>query len=253
METLSRERNDEIEIDLSELFGVLWSHALQIVLTGAVVALAAYLAIFFLIPKQYVSYTKLYVLAKSGDANNVTTSELQAGTLLTSDYVELVKSRKVTETVITQLGLKDPKGNYISSTSLANKISASVKDGTRVLTISVKDRDPYRAHDIAEAVRVAAAEHIREVMDFEAVNVVDEANVPLIAASPARTRLSILAGIAAAFLSIVILLILHFSDDSIKSEEDIERYLGVSTLGMIPMTGTEKKDKKKSRRRKQRR
>ena len=82
---------------------------------------------------------------------------------------------------------------------------------------------------------------------------VDEANVPLIAASPARTRLSILAGIAAAFLSIVILLILHFSDDSIKSEEDIERYLGVSTLGMIPMTGTEKKDKKKSRRRKQRR
>lgn len=253
METLTRERNDEIEIDLSELLGLLWSHALQIALTAVVVALAAYLAIFFVMPKQYVSYTKLYVLAKSGDANNVTTSELQAGTLLTSDYVELVKSRKVTETVINQLGLKDSKGNYISSAALADKISASVKEGTRVLTISVKDTDPYMAHDIAEAVRVAAAEHIREVMDFEAVNVVDEANVPLAAASPARMRLSILAGIAAAFLAIAIILILHFSDDSIKTEDDIERYLGVSTLGMIPMTGTEKKTKKKTRRRKARR
>ena len=133
METLPREKNDEIEIDLLELFGILWSHALQIILVGAAAALAAYLAIFFLMPKQYESYTKLYVLAKSSDTSNVTSSELQAGTLLTSDYVELVKSRKVTETVISELGLKDKNGKYISSTALANKISASVKNGEHVL------------------------------------------------------------------------------------------------------------------------
>lgn len=91
---------------------------------------------------------------------------------LTKDYAELIQSRQVVETVIAQLNLD------LTYEEFLNKITVTTQNDTRILSITVKDEDPYVASQMADAIRVAASDHIQNVMNTEAVNVVDEANIP---------------------------------------------------------------------------
>ncbi len=54
------------------------------------------------------------------------------------------------------------------------------------------------------------------------------------------------------FLAVVFFLAAYLANDTIKSQEDVERYLGLSTLGTIPLTDTMKSGKKSKKRKKSR-
>ena len=97
---------------------------------------------------------------------------MQTSTQLTKDYAELIKSRTVLEGVIAQLNLN------ITYQQLLGKLTVDTSTDSRIVTIIVSDEDPYTASEMANAIRDMAAEHIQSVMDIEAVNVVDSANIP---------------------------------------------------------------------------
>lgn len=130
---------------------------------------------------------------------------------------------------------------------LINKIEIGTTSDTRIITIKVTDEDPYAARDMANAIRDTAAEHIKSVMNIEAVNVVDAANIPDQKCSPSVSKIGLLAGVLGCFLAVVIILIQYLSNDTIKVSEDVEHYLGLSTLGVIPMEKTDGKKKKKAK------
>jgi capsular polysaccharide biosynthesis protein len=143
----------------------------------------------------------------------------------------------------------------MTSKELLSKISVSSETDTRVLTITVTDEDPYEACQIANAVRDVAANHIKNVMDIDAVNVVETANIPQEKSSPSLAKNGILGGALGLFLAIAIVLIVYLSNDTVKTQEDVEKYLGLSVLGTIPLmdmantSGKSKKQKNKRRRR----
>ena len=234
----NRQRDDEMEIDLREIFSLLISKIGIIILSGIILALVAIVGTKLFITPQYQSITKMYVLSKQ-DNNTVTNSDLQTSTLLTKDYAELIKSRTVTEAVIAKLGLD------LTHEQLLGKLEVETTTDTRIVTIKVLDEDPYMARDIANAVRDTAAEHIQNVMNSEAVNVVDEANIPDQKYSPSTMKNGFIAGVLGCFLAVAIILLQHISNDTIKSSEDVEKYLGLSTLGTIPLNKDDVKAKKK--------
>ena len=97
--------NDEIEIDLKELFGVLKSKILVILLTTVL-----FIGLFggvtkFLLTPMYSSTAQLYVVSKDGLSQ---LSDLTMGTQLTQDYMEIVKTRTVLDKVIKNLNLDLP-------------------------------------------------------------------------------------------------------------------------------------------------
>ena len=242
MENNEMRWNDEIEVNLGELFRALFDRLSSIILCTLIGALAFFLAVQLFVTPTYTSTTKLYVLSKTADTSAMTSTELQAGSLLSSDYVELVQSREVTETVIARLGLKNADGKYMTHEQLADMISVSALSDTRVISITIKDKDPYRAHDIAEEVRLVAAGHIKDVMDFESVNVVEKANTPTRPSSPNNKRAALIGGLLGFLLSAIYILVRFLMDDTIKTEEDVQRYLGVSTLGLIPLQAGESRE-----------
>ena len=158
--------NDEIEIDVSEIFHVLLNKIWVILLAGIIAALAVIAGTLLFITPQYESTTKMYVLSKQ-DSNTLTSQDMQTSLSLTKDYAELIKSRTVTEGVITQLNLD------MTHEQLLKKMSVDSATDTRILSISVRDEDPYEACEIANAIRDVAANHIKNVMDIDAVNVVE--------------------------------------------------------------------------------
>ena len=233
-------REEEIEIDVFEMIRVLISKMGIIILSGLLLALIAIAGTKLLITPKYQSVTKMYVLAQQ-NSDTVTNSDLQTSTLLTKDYAELITSRTVAESVIANLRLD------LKYDELIDKIEVGTTSDTRIITIKVIDEDPYVARDIANAVRDTAAEHIKSVMNIEAVNVVDAANIPDQKCSPSVSKNGLLAGMLGCFLAVVILLIQYLSNDTIKVSEDVEHYLGLSTLGVIPMEKTDGKKKKKAK------
>ena len=94
---------DDVEIDWGGIFRQLLRRAPVILLIAVSAALLAAFVTRTMLEPVYLSSTKMYVLA--GGGGTLTTGDLQAGTLLTRDYEEIIRSRQVTETVIADLGL----------------------------------------------------------------------------------------------------------------------------------------------------
>ena len=235
--------NDEIEIDLREIFSVLLSHLGIIILSGLVLGLVAIVGTKVFITPQYQSVTKMYVLAKQNN-DTLTSADMQTSTLLTKDYAELIKSRTVTEGVIAQLNLD------LTHEELLKKMAVDSATDTRILSITVTDADPYEACKIANAIRDVAANHIKNVMDIDAVNVVETANIPDQQSSPSISKNGIIGVLLGVLLSVAIILIAYISNDTVKTQEDVEKYLGLSVLGTIPLTETDRKKKKKKQKQK---
>ena len=233
-------KNDEMEIDLMEIAGVILSKLWIIILSGITAALVFIVVTMLFITPQYESTTKMYVLSQQ-DNNTLTSSDMQTSLSLTKDYAELIKSRTVTEGVIAQLNLD------MTDKQLLQKISVGTSSDTRILSITVTDEDPYQACQIANAVRDVAANHIQNVMNIDAVNIVETANIPNEKASPSLSKNAVMGGLFGVILATAIILLVYLTNDTIKSQEDVEKYLQLSVLGTIPLMEMEKKSKKQKK------
>lgn len=236
-------RNDEIEIDLLEVFNVIISRIWIIIGAGLLLSLTGFAISRFILTPTYKSTTKIYILNKT-ESQAVTYSDVQMGTQLTKDYAELINSRYVLEEVIQMLSLDMEYGEML------DMVSVDTPADTRIVSITVEDTDPAQAMNIANSIREAASNHIQNVMDIEAVNVVESANMPTEKASPNVMLWTFAGGLIGVFFLCAIILIQYLMDDTVKSSEDVEKYLGLSTLGLIPVVAEEnsKKRKKKKKR-----
>ena len=229
---MNNDDGDVIEIDILELLGVVLSKIWIVIVSAVVLAAATYLVCIFLVTPKYESTTKIYVINRQ-NSESLTYSDLQSGTQLTKDYQELVTSRPVLEEVKAELGLD------IDNDRFKKSITVSVPTDTRIVSITAEDTDPYMARAIADSVRTSAAEHIANVMNTEAVNVVEEANLPTEISSPKIIRNTIIGAVLGAFIAVVIIAIIYILDDTIKNPDDVEKYLNLSVLGSIPVLDEE--------------
>ena len=225
--------NDEIEIDLREVFILLISKAWLIALVGMLTAIIGFVLSAFVIAPTFESTSKIYILNKQQE-NTVTYSDVQLGTQLTKDYAQLITSRLVLEKVIEDLNLTEVDAD-MDYEAMLDKVEVTTPTDTRILSITVTDTDPVLAMEIANSVREAAAVHIKNVMDIEAVNVVETANLPMEKAGPSVLKWTLIGGCIGAFLVMAIVLLIFFMDDTIKNSDDVEKYLGLSTLALIPL------------------
>ena len=221
--------NDEITIDLMDLFQVVFKKLHLVLLAGIIAALVAVLVTKLFMTPVYTSTTKMYVLSKQDANSAVTSSDLQAGSQLTKDYMELIKSRSVMEQVISQLQLD------MSVDKLSGEITVSNTADTRILSISVENESPKLAKEIADAVRESASVQITQITDADAVNMVEEGNLPKDPTSPNTMKNAMLGGILGIFLALGAIVLIYILDDTIKTPDDVERYLGLTVLTSIPI------------------
>lgn len=248
METNNNVKNDEIEIDLRQIFSILLSKAIVIAIAAVLGAVVAFVYTKFMVEPTYTSRTQVYVrntASKDANSSQLNVSDLQSSTYLTKDYIMLCKSSQVLKQVIEELNLT------LSEGALSSKISVTTPEDTRILTISVIDTEPFMAKSIADSVREAAKVQIVKVTGVESVENIDGedgANLPTSPTGP-NMKLNLVIGFLLGFLIAVIIIIVRFLlDDSIKTQDDIENYLGLSVLGIIPKTEepAKKKSSKKS-------
>ncbi len=221
------ERNDEIEIDLRELFYVLLGKIWIIILVTALgFGIAAGYTLAFVQP-VYSSTSMLYVMTKSTSITSLT--DLQVGASLTKDYQVFIESRPVVDKVIEELELDMSYEQFVENLTVENPAN------TRFIYITVNHHDAYMAKTIVDKLTDVSAERMGTIMETEKPNVADYGHIPEHQTSPNVTKNSLIGAIAGFVLSAGIILVLHLMNDAINTTEDVERYLGMNTLGIIPL------------------
>ena len=229
-------------IDLLDLCKSILRKVHLVILAGILMAFAAILVTKLFVTPMYTSTTKMYVLSKQDSETAVTSGDLQVGSQLIKDYVELVKSRSVMEQVINILGVDmDPD-------KLSDAITVSNAADTRILSISVKNENPKLAKELADTVREVASVQIKDITYADSVNTVEEGNLPKSPSSPNTMKNAMFGGILGVLIASAVIIVRYVLDDSIKTPDDVEHYLELTVLSSIPVASdtSDIKENKKS-------
>lgn len=231
---MEQNRSTAIEIDLLALLRYVWKRTVWIAAVTVVFGLAGLLWNSLFVTPTYTAATRIFVLNRT-NSNAIVSSDYQISNYMISDYRELIKGRNLTAEVIDRLDLA------MSSDALSAKISVSVPDNTRFLQISVTDTEPERAARIADAVREVAITQLTEIMKVDAAATVYAAAVPTSQSGPNVMRNAAAAAAVGCALALGVSAVAFVQDKVIRTEEDVQRWLGIATLGSIPDADSYKK------------
>ena len=227
--------DDEIVIDFWELFyefkrRIWWILLAAVLGTGAAGAYS-----YYLLTPQYISEAKIYVLSKETTLTSL--ADLQMGTQLTQDYKELIGSRPVMQEVINTLNLD------ITYRQLAEKLKLENPKDTRILYLTVTDPNPYMAKAIVDEIANAASDYIGEIMEMSPPKLIEDGMVATVQTSPNVKKNAAVGGLVMLVLACGVITLSVIMNDTIRSEEDVFKYLELPVLAVVP----ERKDSKVER------
>ena len=213
-------------IDLIELGLVLlhhWTFLLIGLLIGAIIA--ACITIFTITP-LYRSSSTIYIFNKTTSITSL--SDIQLGSQLTVDFQIIAKSREVMQAVVEDLDLN------MSTGALASQVSVTNPADSHMLQITVTNADPQLACQIANSLADILRQQVADVMNTDKPSTVERAVVPTSPSSPNLTR-NVEIGALIGLAVVAAILVLRFLlDDTISTEEDVRKYLGLNTLAAVP-------------------
>ena len=177
---------------------------------------------------MYKSSTTMVLVNENKDSSTYNTTEQQLNKNLVGTYSEIIKSRMILETVISNLKL-----DYTSS-ELASNISVEAVDNTEIIKVSVSDANEKEATSIANEIAKVFMEKIQKIYNLNNVSIIDKAEdsiAPYNVNYLKDNAIYILVGLV---LSCGTIFIFFYFDTTIKSSEEIESKLGLNVIGSVP-------------------
>lgn len=236
MDNTQTQLDDEIEIDLWELFQILLKNWLWILLSTLGCAILGLLITMFLITPKYRAEATMIVNTRQDQTATVTNDQITSAQKLVDTYSIIIRSRRVIDPIMEKLNIEDEYEDFVETI-----LVESVND-TQVMSIQVENKDPEIALQVVQEIVDRAPGAIISTVEAGSVNVVSEpyvnAEEPV---SPSKLKNTAIAAFIGLFISSGTFLLIAFLDNTFKSEEDIQKRLGLVTIGIIPTTESCKK------------
>jgi capsular polysaccharide biosynthesis protein len=221
----TRGRGDE-EIDLMEILSLLIHHAWVFVLAALIGALVVGVSVKLFVPSKYTSRATIYVFSTAGETNTQTLSQADK---MIEDFRIIAKSRPTIELVIQELGWDMTPSELMRE----NTISVTSPEDSHMLRIAVTNKDPLKAQQVSNALARVMQDQIAEIMKSERPQFVEHAALGS-KTSPYVKRDALIGGLACALVAVIVVLVRYFMNDTITTEEDVNRYLGITILSSVP-------------------
>ena len=218
--------NEEIEIDLLQLWNAVRHRIWLVLLVGFIMADIAYAYTRFLITPMYSSSATMLVITKETTLSSL--ADLQLGSQLTDDYEILIMSRPVLQETIRELNLD------INYKQLRGSISIANPNDSRMLIITAVQPDPELAKNVVDTLAEISSEYIADKMEVTAPKIIEEGEVPLFRSSPSFFRNTAIGGMLGVLAAVFLICVAVILNDSIQTEDDIERYLQLPVLAVVP-------------------
>lgn len=214
---------------LLELLQIIRKHLKLCIALPIIFALATAVFSFVALANTYTASVSMYVLANSSETQAGTTlsTDLSASQMLTNDVSELIKSERVLNQTANQLGMTEQELEKYD-------VEVTSSTTTRLITIEVTGDTPNSAAAIANGLANTTNTVAQEIMDIEAVNVIDQAATPDEPSGPPRTLYVAVAFLAGIFVAVAIVVVMDMVNTRIRKPEEIEELLEIPVIGKIP-------------------
>ncbi len=217
------------EIDLKSVFVLLLAKVKWIIVSVAVGILVFGVYAYAFVPEQYTASAWVYVRNTKDDydstSNGTTASNLTAAQHLVANYSIHMETQPVLDAAVEKLG------GRVTAQEIKNASSASGMDETSWLKISVTVGDPELAVDMCEAIATASAERFGEL---EASSATVRHLTAATQTAPNVTKTALIGALLGMVVSIAIILLHQFTDNTIHDKHDLQMHLDIPVLGEIP-------------------
>ncbi|MDA2378806.1 Wzz/FepE/Etk N-terminal domain-containing protein [Bacillus cereus] len=219
----------EETISLKELFHILKKRLAMILAITFIVAIVMAIISFFFMTPLYQSSTQILVNQKKQEGTAIQIGEIQSNIQLTNTYKVIIKSPVILDQVNEKLNLK------MTAHDLTGKINVANEKDSQVISITVEDKNPKLARDIANATADVFKGEVAKIMNVDNVTVLSKAEVAE-NQSPIKPRPMLnvaIACIVGLIASVGLAFLLEYLDNTVKKEEDVENLLGLPVLGIV--------------------
>ena len=218
------------DIDIKRILEIILSKKLLIVLILLFSILFGYAYSYYYKKPEYKSSVTILLVADENKTNKeLTQTDLNINNGLISTYSSIAKSTNVVQKTIENLELN------MSASSLQKKVDAKQIDSTQFLKISVTNANPELAKNIANELAQVFTQQIKEIYNLQNISIVDEAEVESTPCNVNHMKDIIMFAFAGLFLAMVSVVAIFMFDDTIKSEEDIEKNVKLKAIGTLPV------------------
>jgi len=168
------------------------------------------------------------VIVGKDSTDKITASEVTMYEELTKTYSQIAKSRVVVENALGRLNLG------VSWEEFMSNVDITPETGTQILDISYKSQTAEVAQQGANALSQAFVEESQKLLPSGSVKIMDKALTPEAPIKPNKKSNIVIAFILSLVFSLWLVFLIDYLDNTIKNEEDVERQLGLPTIGLIP-------------------
>ena len=219
----------EETISLKDLVHTLkkrWS--LIVIITLLAITVSAGIS-YFLITPIYQNSTQILVNQSKSEEKIFNISDVQTNLDLINTYNVIIKSPVILDIVREELNISE------SVEELTGKITVQSQQDSQVVNITVQDESPVMAAKIANKTAEVFQKEIVEIMNVDNVNILakaigDKEQAPI---KPSPLLNMVIALVVGLMASIGLVFLLEYLDNSIKTEQDIEKFLELPVLGVI--------------------
>lgn len=219
----------EETISLKEIFATLRKRIWMIVLVAVIaMGVSGVISYFFLTP-IYQSSTQILVNQSNEGQQSLDINQVRTNVEMINTYRVILKSPTILEKVQNKLDLD-------STSSLTENISVNSEQNSQVFSVVVKNSDPALAVNIANTVSETFQEEITSIMNVDNVKILSNAELkdnasPISPNPPLNIAIALVVGLMA---GIGLAFLLEYLDNTIKTEQDLEKLLELPVLGVIP-------------------
>jgi capsular polysaccharide biosynthesis protein len=221
----------EISLDLGQVFDAIKKKA-GFILSVVVGTVAASLILScFIISPVYEAKTSI-IIGKSADeysdGKEYSYNDILLYQKAAKTYAEIAKSRTVADKTIESLGLD------VTASQLMGSITVTTQDDTQVMLISCRDKNPKSAMLKVNALANCFIEESVRIYPSGSVKIMDTAALPSSPIKPVPVKYAAAAFVLGMVVSVGIVLLMEYFDNTIKSENDIKKYIELPVMGIIP-------------------
>ena len=235
------------ELDLLDLFYAFWKKRIWLILAIIVGVVAGFVYTKYMIVPEYSSSVRI-VLAKDSENtasavtsetyDSITQTDITLNQKLLSTYSEILKSKKICNKVIENLKID------MSCPKLIKCINVSSVKDTEIILLKITTENAELSKRIASEMTNVFRETVNEIYNIKNIIILDEAEINNNPVNVSYIKnIAIFSLVLLAVVSVIIFLNYYF-DNTVKTEENVQKLTGLPVLSSIPNVKKNKNDKK---------
>lgn len=219
---------EEQVISLSEIFEAIRKRWIMIVAITLTATIISGIISFFVIDPVYETSTKLFIGKEESDEAAYNTNDIQMYQKLLQTYAQAIKTKDLVGRAI------EPLDYELEASSVVGALTVTPVTDTQILEIKYQSKEPQEAVDVLKNIRQEFITTSKELVPNGNVKVIEEVELPENPISPNKKMNIVIAFLLGLMVSLGLVFLLEYLDNTYKNKEQLEKDLGIPVLGSIP-------------------